>query len=467
MSSVDLQLISVVFLDRWLKRRDLAKFIFGELFLIGSTFEETIVSRPRIIAVCFTIDPDLGSEPGAAWGVVKTLMKVADVDVLVPSHKYERLHRWQHENGDDRIHFVEVEPPTSSALVWTYSELPKVAFLSYWLWLRAAKKVGLALERQREYAACIHVAYGSYWLPSPVVDFKASSIWGSVGGATRTPMAMWPYLGVKGVVGELLKFMLVRLLSCLPATRHTWYAADFRLAETENTRRALPKSLQADTEIVNRAALQNVPERPAGVERKPYILFPSRLQPRKGPRLAIHALAHADRNVKLVFVADGMERKALENLANQLGVSDQIEFRGWVERHEMFRMVSEAAAVLFTGMREEGGCALAEAMQVGTPVIVLGVGGAKLLADTNLDPSRVSIVAPARGGATAREMGRKMTHFVNELHPAIDGFLDRASVERHLLDVVARACQKSGRPLSKEATHHQPAAALIESNALN
>ncbi|MGI9455633.1 MAG: glycosyltransferase, partial [Aeoliella sp.] len=332
------------------------------------------------------------------------------------------------------------------------------------LWLRAAKNVGLALERRRQYGASIHVAYGSYWLPSPIVAFKASSIWGPVGGATRTPMAMWPYLGAKGVFGEILKLLLVRLVSRLPTVRRTWYGADFLLAETENTRRALPISLREDTRVINRAALQIAPARPANSVRKPYILFPSRLQPRKGARLAIHALTHAAKNVKLVFVADGMERRSLEALANRLGVSEQVAFRGWIEREAMFQAVYEAAAVLLTGMREEGGCALSEAMQLGTPVIVLGVGGAKLLAETNLDPSRVSIVEPASGGVTAKEMGRKMTHYVNKLHPATEGYLDRGSVEQQLLDVVAQACERSGCPLAPTAVSRPSNVALTATN---
>lgn len=409
--------------------------------------------RPRIIAICYTIDPKLGSEPGAAWGVVRTLMEVADVDVLVSSLEYDQLEAWRQQENEQRIRFVSVHPSSTSSIFWKLSHLDggpfawflKAEFVAYWIWLSAAKRVGLNLEKTVTYAAAIHVSYASYWLPSPVVDFKAPGIWGPVGGATRTPIPIWRYLGVKGVCGELFKFLAVRLVSLLPSVRRTWREADFRLAETENTRRALSKSLQDGTMVLNRAALQNVPSRAEKVPRKRYILFPSRLQPRKGPRLAIDALRYAGPDVRLVFVADGMERRALQRMAKRIGVADKIEFRGWVERNEMFRMVCEAAAVLFTGTREEGGCALAEAMQLGTPVIVLGVGGAKLLAETNTDPSRVAIVEPNHNAA--KELGRSMTAFTD--HPAEETscFLDREAVTNDLLGVLSRAVESGGRQL--------------------
>ena len=259
---------------------------------------------------------------------------------------------------------------------------------------------------------------------------------------------MWRYLGFKGVVGELLKVALVKSISCLPVVRRTWHNATVRVAETDNTRRAFPHRLHNDTYVINRAALQKVPERPADIRRKRYILFPSRLQPRKGPRLAIRALQHAAPDVRLVFVADGMERKELERLADSLGVADKVEFRGWIARDEMFRMVCEAAAVLFTGLREEGGCALSEAMQLGTPVIVLGVGGAQLLAETNTDASRVAIVPSDNSERAEREIGKMMSHFVNKLHPSTDCFLDRESVALALQTVVQKACGLGDQPLA-------------------
>lgn len=395
--------------------------------------------RPKILAVSFALGPKDGSEAGAAWGVVRSLLKVADVDVLVPTLEIEGLRQWQRENNDERLRVIEVDTSQTSSILWRYNAIPKVAFLSYWMWLHRARKVGQKEAQRNNYAAAMHVAYGSYWLPSPVVDFGVPSIWGPVGGATRTPFSLWRYLGLRGIFGELFKYAMVRCVSFLPSIRHTWRSTEYPLAETENTRRIFPTEMQKRTRVINRAALQKVPKR-VDKPRQPYIIFPSRVQPRKAPYLAVRALLHAHPDVKLRFVADGMAASGTKKLAKRLGLEDRVEFMGWVPREEMMEMMTEAAAAVFLGTREEGGCALAESMQLGTPVIVLGVGGARLLAETNTDPSRVRIIEPAMGGQPARDVGAAMTHFVKNLHPGKDGFLDRESMERKLLDVVEQAC---------------------------
>src|SRR5262249_7165165 len=59
-----------------------------------------------------------------------------------------------------------------------------------------------------------------------------------------------------------------------------------------------------------------------------YVLFVSRLESVKRPDLAVRAMAHVDRPTRLVVVGDGTQRSWTEALAESLGVSDRIDFRG-------------------------------------------------------------------------------------------------------------------------------------------
>jgi glycosyltransferase involved in cell wall biosynthesis len=77
----------------------------------------------------------------------------------------------------------------------------------------------------------------------------------------------------------------------------------------------------------------------------------------------------------------------------------------------MWATIAGAAACVFTGPREEGGCALAEAMLAGAPVVVLAHGGARLLAESNTDAARVALVEPGWTSDTARRLGAAMTSF--------------------------------------------------------
>jgi glycosyltransferase involved in cell wall biosynthesis len=77
-------------------------------------------------------------------------------------------------------------------------------------------------------------------------------------------------------------------------------------------------------------------------------------------------------------------------------------------------LLARAAAAVFTGLREEGGIALAEAMAGGVPVIVLGHGGARVLAETAKDMSRMEIIEPGNVEETARRIGDAMKRFVRQ-----------------------------------------------------
>ncbi len=403
---------------------------------------QELKSRPRVLVFAFACDPYAGSEPGAGWGVVRTCAEIANLLVLISPGDMQAIEKWQQNHSDKRISFVEVPYPR---IVETIGRQPRPSnvslFVCYLLWLRSAKNVARRLALKYTFELCLHASIGSYWLPSPVVQLHLPSVWGSVGGATTTPWRLWRFLGWRGIAGELLKWVSVRSAALLPPTRKTWKCATIRIAETENTRAAFPRALQAETRVINRAILQEVPAIQRA-ERKRYLLFPSALEPRKGPRLALLALAHTPPSVSIIFAADGYERRTLERMAKRLGIKDRTEFRGRIPRLEMFHMMAEAAAAVFTGLREEGGCALSEAMQLGTPVIVLGHGGARLVAQANTDPNRVALIEPGPARQTVKKFAAAMTRFSDHPLPVSDGYLNcqstKKALQQALLDALAK-----------------------------
>ena len=59
-----------------------------------------------------------------------------------------------------------------------------------------------------------------------------------------------------------------------------------------------------------------------------YVLFVGRLESIKRPDLAVRAMQHVDRPIRLVMVGEGTQRASTEELAESLGVSDRIDFAG-------------------------------------------------------------------------------------------------------------------------------------------
>jgi glycosyltransferase involved in cell wall biosynthesis len=207
---------------------------------------------------------------------------------------------------------------------------------------------------------------------------------------------------------------------------------------------------------MNHAPFAEVPP----IEHRPReseILFVGPLQARKGARLAVRALVQTPETVRLTIIGDGPERRALQALARRLGVAARIQFKGRLPHPDVFRNLATCAAVVFTGLREEGGIALAEAMLAGVPVIVLAHGGARTIAAAATDPSRVLLIQPASIALTARRLGEAMARFAALPSSNTGPTLDQTDARCAFRDAVREALTLPSR-LGESTTHGAVAA---------
>jgi glycosyltransferase involved in cell wall biosynthesis len=112
-------------------------------------------------------------------------------------------------------------------------------------------------------------------------------------------------------------------------------------------------------------------------------------------------------------------------------------------REQVLEMLVEARAAVFTGLREEGGIALAEAMLCGTPVVVLANGGAHTVAAVATDPARVALIVPGAMDDTARRIGEAMTMFSANPSTRTDSMLDQGRARQILQAAFAEALAKT------------------------
>jgi len=404
--------------------------------------------RLRVLAIAFACDPEHGSEAAGGWGSVHALAEFADVTVLHNPRHTANIQTWldHHPGSEDHISYVGVPA------VWWGRRLQRVKLISraVWLarylsWLRKARDVGETLHSHAPYDVAIHVSLGMYWLPSTVVDLPMPSVWGPVSGAAPSPRRLWRAVGVRGLVAEVAELAAVRMLTRIPATQRTWRRANFRLTESGNVYHRLPEQLRDRTAIANRAILSSIRAVPE-VPRQSYLLFTSPLERRKAPALALHALARTPADVRLLFIHRGPEQRRLEALASKLGIGDRVEFRGRVPREEMWARIAETAGCVFTGLREEGGCALAEAMLAGAPVTVLDHGGAGLVAAAASDPDRMHAIAVTTPEQTVADLASAMTQMSRNPSQAAGSYLDQAPTKRMLRTAVQQAMRLPAAP---------------------
>ncbi len=376
---------------------------------------ETAPGRPRVLIVAYACEPGRGSEPGVGWSLVQSVARFADPVVLVGPEHIGAIREWEQANPGSPLRFELVDEPGWARRV-PHEPTEKSRshlvgyFVTYLGWQRKALRAARRLHAEQRFDAVHHATYSVYWLPSPGRHLDIPLVWGPVGGAVTTPLSMWPALGTTGLVSEIFDLVAVRLFSLARSTRHTWRTARVRILQNEETRKRLGRARPSDV-LLNHVMFTEVERR--AVPRERFMLFLSSFEPRKGVRFALRGLAEAGPEVRMVIVGDGPERAAVEGLIEELDLADRVELRGWLPYAEAMDLLDRAGAVVFAGVREEGGTALAEAMQRGAPVIVFANGGAKTVAEAAVDPDRVRLVSPGSRKAIAREFGRAMSHFHN------------------------------------------------------
>ena len=101
------------------------------------------------------------------------------------------------------------------------------------------------------------------------------------------------------------------------------------------------------------------------------------LVPIKGIDLLLQAFSKAflDSRVKLCIAGDGSEREKLETMAHDLGLTQQVQFLGALDKEQIRDLIHASHVVVSSSHIETFGISLVEAMSCGKPVIATRSGG--------------------------------------------------------------------------------------------
>lgn len=135
----------------------------------------------------------------------------------------------------------------------------------------------------------------------------------------------------------------------------------------------------------------------------PVIVCVARLVEKKGIDIALRAFAIVKQRipgVRMIVAGDGPEAAKLHALAHEIGVTDSVEFKGWVEPAAIAGVIDCATLVLVPSRSTEPfGIVAVEAMQMARPVIVTDQGGLPEVVD---DGKTGFVVAADDSDALAR-----------------------------------------------------------------
>lgn len=106
----------------------------------------------------------------------------------------------------------------------------------------------------------------------------------------------------------------------------------------------------------------------------PILLCAGRLSPEKGFEVAIRAFAEyltedSKRQAVLLLAGDGPQKKELEEVSNNFGLTGKVHFLGWMQPEDMKALYYIADALLHPARWEPFGVVILEAMVWGLPVL--------------------------------------------------------------------------------------------------
>jgi glycosyltransferase involved in cell wall biosynthesis len=298
----------------------------------------------------------------------------------------------------DRLQFEFVDLPRW-ARFWKRRQ--RGVRLYYMLWQLAALKRARRLARRQSFDIIWHLTLANVWLGSLAPLVGGRFVYGPVGGGVGLPWGFITTLGLRGFTYELLRAGArtgMRYLN--PVARMSWRRAALILVQNRETRDWLPERYRDKVRVLPNAMVESeVPVRARAGGSQGTACFVGRLVPLKGVILAVQSLQLLD-GWRLIIAGSGPDRKRAERLANKLQVANRVEFRGWLERAEVLRVMREEADVLlFPSFHDEAGLVVIEAAQSGLPTVCLDRGGPPLLGGKAITAKHRSDAVPALAAA--------------------------------------------------------------------
>lgn len=337
------------------------------------------MKRLKVLVSAYACRPGEGSEPGVAWNVVQQLVKYYDVWVLTRENNRSAIEGELNKNPQPGLAFIYCEP---SRLIQKLNYQQRLVYLHYYLWQIQAYLVARKLHKEIGFDLVHHVTYVRYSSPSFLALLPVPFIWGPVGGGESAPQAFWQELNFQGKTYEFLRDLARGLGEIDPFVLITARRSVLARATTEDTAKRLRKLGAKNVEVLSQLGLseeeiaqlaQYGRSEPSAVR----FISIGRLLHWKGFHLGLRAFARANlpADAEYWIVGDGPEREPLQELAEELGISQQVKFWDKLSREETLHKLGDCLALIHPSLHESGGLVCLEAMAAGRPVICLNLGG--------------------------------------------------------------------------------------------
>lgn len=345
----------------------------------------------KILLSAYSCCPNKGSEPGVGWNVAY-YMAQEDVEIHVITtneFKINILQETKKENFPKNLHFHFFDIPFSK-FVW---KNPEGFFIRahYSLWQHFAKKEVKRLHKIFNFTSAQHITFVRYWTGSCLVNSKIPYIFGPVGGAEYTPKKLVRGLGRKAACFDKLRNIARYFGEHSFFTKKTIRNAKYILCTSKYTaeRCSLIRKSNENISVLSEVGfkseeiefLKNQKTEENDILK---ICSLGRLVPIKRVDIIIKAFYQANiENSFLTIIGGGQCEEELNNLINQLILTNKVKITGMITRSEALGIMSNSNVMAHACVHESGGWACLETMAAGLPVVCLDWGGPGVVVTEN------------------------------------------------------------------------------------
>lgn len=340
----------------------------------------------KILVSAYGCEPDKGSEAGVGWNWCIQMAKCNELWIITRANNKDVITGKIPKELEKNINFIYYDLPKTIKKI---KNKEKRLYLYYFLWQLGAYFTAKKIIKEKEFDYCMHLTFGSMWMPTLFPLLKLPFIWGPIGGGESVPDYYLNNFPLKYRIVQKLRKLLITTSFINPLITIPSRNAELIIARTEESADVIPFKYRNKTRIILETAIdfdmfkENVRIREN--EKICKIIYTGRLIHLKGLENALHALALIKAEGKICFeftiIGKGPMKKSLIKLANDLGIEDNVKFVDQISQQEVIDHLYKSDIYLFPSLKEGGPWSLMEAMASGLPIVCMDLSGMHIITD--------------------------------------------------------------------------------------
>jgi glycosyltransferase involved in cell wall biosynthesis len=329
----------------------------------------------KVLISAYSILPNSGSEKGVGWRFLKAWLEVpgSRIHLLTRKKNQESIRFALSDDENSRLTIVAHE-------VFILRNLKDFHIVSssfyYFFWQLAAIPKVKKLHSVWAFEAAHHATFASNKMPCALAYCKnLRFVLGPIGGATNTPIKFWRYLGTLGILQEIVRRFFNLIFSGFGKTAVKKSSVAFALnQDTANyysnirTLDIWPNAFVSNFFSTDYSKIKNY-------SMSKIVLCVGRLVPWKGWHLALDVFSRLDKSHELMIVGKGWDLKRLKRIARRKNIERRVRFLGQLKQDDLKNLYQAAHVMLFPSFHDSCGWVVAEALELGLPVLAMDLGG--------------------------------------------------------------------------------------------